>query len=176
MDLTRAVAPDPYTLLPPVPTFTLTSHDIVSGQLMAADFAQAGRNVSPHLAWSSFPPDTVSFLVNCFDPDAPTPAGFWHWTLVNLPSSITELPQAAGLPEAQFAAPTFQARHDAGGVGYTGAAPPKTDRPHRYFFAVHALDVAVLPVGPDSSATAIAFQALFHTLARAVITPLYQTI
>jgi Raf kinase inhibitor-like YbhB/YbcL family protein len=126
------------------------------------------------LAWSGFPDQTQSFLINCFDPDAPTPAGFWHWTLVNLPATITQLDRGAGNAEAVFPAPAFQVLNDGSTLGYTGAAPPAGDFPHRYFFAVHALDVPILPVDPQTSSTAVAFNALFHTLARAVIVPIYQ--
>jgi Raf kinase inhibitor-like YbhB/YbcL family protein len=138
-------------------------------------FTAAGGNISPHLAWRDFPPLTKSFLVNCFDPDAPTPAGFWHWTLVNLPVTVTELPRGAGGPETPWPEPAFQVNGDSGTLGYYGAAPPAGDFPHRYFFAVHALDVATLPVGPDATPTVVAFNALFHTIARGVVTPTYQT-
>ncbi|MDR2453088.1 MAG: YbhB/YbcL family Raf kinase inhibitor-like protein [Bifidobacteriaceae bacterium] len=174
MELTRPIPPDPYSLLPAVPAFTLTSQDLTTDIELASQFTAAGGNLSPHLAWAGFPEATKSFMVNCFDPDAPTPAGFWHWTVVNLPASATELPRGAGRPGAALPGGAFQVNNDAGTAGYYGAAPPAGDRPHRYFFAVHALGIATLPIGPEATPTVAAFNALFHTLARGVIAPTYQ--
>lgn len=174
MDLTRRIAPDPYSLLPHVPTFLVVSDDVSDGEPMPPRHSEAG-NVSPHLFWSGFPSETRSFVVNCFDPDAPTPAGFWHWTIVDLPATATTLPRGAGSPEgAHLPPPAFQTRNDGGGTGYAGAGPPPGDRAHRYFFAVHALDVDSLDLPPDVTPTAVAFNALFHTLARAVLTPTFE--
>lgn len=175
MDLSRPVAPAPYDLLPMVPSFDLTSDDVADGEPLAAPFTAAGGSTSPHLAWDGFPPDTRGFVVNCFDPDAPTPAGFWHWTVAGLPATTTELARGAGAPDGS-ALPrgAFQSRNDGGTIGYTGAAPPRGDHPHRYFFAVHALDVEHLNVDESASPTTVALQTLFHTIARAVIAPTFQ--
>lgn len=165
----RARAPWPYEFLPPVPSFTVVSDDVADGATL--DAAQvAGQDVSPHLAWSGFPEETAGFAVTCFDPDAPTGSGFWHWMMLGLDASATELPTgtAAAPPPG-----TVQLRNDGGTVGYMGAAPPAGDHEHRYLFAVHALKAPV-KVDPDASMAVGAFNLTFNTIARAVIAPVYR--
>ncbi len=177
MSLDRPVAPDPYDLLPSVPSFTLTSDDVQDGGPMAAEFAHGsvgGANLSPQLTWSGFPAGTRSFVVTCFDPDAPTGSGFWHWVLVNLPAAVTQLPRGAGSGASTGDGDAFSVRNDYGERAYGGAAPPAGDRPHRYVFAVHALDVDRLELTPDASPAYVGFNLAFHTLARAVLRPTYQ--
>jgi Raf kinase inhibitor-like YbhB/YbcL family protein len=173
MSLERPVAPDPYQLLPAVGSFTVTSADVTDAAPMPQRFAHAGvggENLSPQLAWSGFPGGTRSFTVTCFDPDAPTPCGFWHWLVVNLPVSVTELARGAGTGTL----PGLALRNDFGAPGYGGPYPPDGDRPHRYYFVVHAVDVEALELTADSSAAYASFNLAFHTLARAIITPTYQ--
>jgi Raf kinase inhibitor-like YbhB/YbcL family protein len=177
MSLERPVAPDPYDLLPPVGSFIVTSQDVANGAPLPLEhiFSGAGGgNQSPELSWSGFPPNTQSFVVTCFDPDAPTTSGWWHWVVVDIPASVTSLARDAGradgsgLPDG-----AFHVASDFGSAGYGGAAPPPGDHPHRYLFAVHAVDQPTLGIDDSVRAAVVGFNLTFHTLARAVIAPTY---
>src|SRR3972149_1184135 len=84
----------------------LTSNSFKDGDylgqehILSADygFGCGGGNKSPHLKWEGAPAGTKSFALMCFDPDAPTGSGFWHWVVVNIPPDVTELPLDAGNP------------------------------------------------------------------------------
>jgi Raf kinase inhibitor-like YbhB/YbcL family protein len=176
MNLDRPVAPDPYELLPKVPSFVLTSEDVRDGAPMPAAHALSGANRSPHLSWSGAPKGTKSYVVSCFDPDAPTPSGWWHWVVVDLPASVTTLAAGAGQEDGSRLPPgAFQCRNDYGTMGYGGAGPPKGDRAHRYYFVVHALDVARLGVNEKTPPAAVSGTMLGHTLARAILTATFKS-
>ncbi|RJK96352.1 YbhB/YbcL family Raf kinase inhibitor-like protein [Vallicoccus soli] len=174
MSLDRPRAEDPYAKLPAVPSFQVVSDDLVDGAPMPLDHvddAAGGGGVSPHLRWSGAPEGTRSYAVTCFDPDAPTPSGYWHWCVVDLPATTTELARGA---DADLPAPAYGVRNDGGDVTYQGAAPPPGDVPHRYYYVVHAVDVAELGPGRDPSPAVVSFNLAFHTLARAVLVATHQ--
>ncbi len=87
-----------------------------------------GDNISPHLAWDEVPAGTKSFVVTCYDPDAPTGSGWWHWIVANLPADTRVLPQGFGSGLVAMPEGTLQTRTDFGKAGYGGAAPPKGKR------------------------------------------------
>jgi len=173
MSLDRPIAPDPYELLPAVGSFQVVSADIAAGAPIPDTFAGGHDNTSPQLSWSGFPAETQSFAVTCYDPDAPTPSGFWHWAVAGLPASTTELVQGAG-DGSTLPAGAISLRNDAGQAGYTGPMPPPGDRAHRYYFVVHALDVPALEIDDSATPAYLSFNLVFHTLARGILLGTYQ--
>ncbi|QZY27634.1 YbhB/YbcL family Raf kinase inhibitor-like protein [Nocardioides coralli] len=170
----RPVSPNPYDLLPPRPSFTVTSDDVIDGQPLKGDQVAAEGNRSPQLSWSGAPEDTKSYVVTCFDPDAPTPSGFWHWAVVDIPAGTTSLDGGAGSAGGTLPEGAFMLRNDGGGAEFMGAAPPPNDQPHRYYFVVHAVGEESLGIDADASNAVMSFNLAFKTLARAVIHGTYE--
>ncbi|MFW2343539.1 YbhB/YbcL family Raf kinase inhibitor-like protein [Brevundimonas sp.] len=150
-------------------TFTLTSNDLTDGGVLPDAQVQAKGNTSPHLKWSGAPEGTKSFAITCYDPDAPTGSGFWHWTVANIPADVSEVEAGGPLPSG-----AVEGRTDFGEPGYGGAAPPPGHGPHRYIFTVFAVDTDRLDVTPEDSGAVFGFNLHFHTLARASITATYE--
>lgn len=145
----------------------MSSTTFANGAAMPTSVAFSGcggGNVSPQLSWTAGPSGTQSYVITEYDPDAPTGSGFWHWTLFNLPASVTSL--AAGANSAPPAG-VIQGYTDYGSSGYGGPCPPVGDGPHHYNFQVLALDEATVPgVTATSTGTYLTFNILSHTLAR----------
>ncbi|KAA8387975.1 kinase inhibitor [Acetobacter sp. DmW_136] len=157
--------------------FVLTSPAFVNGDTLPQaqvynGMGQHGQNLSPALEWKDAPAGTKSFVVTVYDPDAPTGSGWWHWVVVNIPATITELPTGAGSAGDKLPKGALQVRTDFGVPGYGGAAPPP-GRVHRYVFTVYALDVPTLDVQADSSPALVGFMVNHHKLASASLTALY---
>ncbi len=161
----------------------LTSDTFSDGQMLAEaqvlseafGFGCAGGNLSPQLAWSGAPAGTKSFAVTCFDPDAPTGCGFWHWLVVNIPATVTTLPLGAGDPEAGLLpAGALQTRTDFGRPGYGGPCPPPGRNVHRYIFTVHAVGVDTLPVTEDTSGAIVSFQLWANGLEKASLVGVFR--
>lgn len=177
----RFLPPIPYDYLAEVPSFSVDSSDIADGQPMdlrcvaSADFGPGGQNLSPQLRWSGFPEETKSFAVTCFDPDAPTGSGFWHWVLFDIPATVTELDTGAASGDcAGIPAGAIHARNDTGNAFYVGPFPPAGHGPHRYVFAVHALSADKLGVDGSVPPAVVGFYMSNCVLARAVLTSTFE--
>jgi Raf kinase inhibitor-like YbhB/YbcL family protein len=174
MSLDRPVHPNPYDLLPAVPSFTVTSADVTDGQPLKDDQVNAAGDSSPQLSWEGAPEGTKSYTITCFDPDAPTPSGFWHWVLVDLPADCTSLPAGIGSEGGDLPGNAFMCRNDGGSKAFMGAAPPQGDQVHRYFFVVHAVKEESLGVDSDASPAVVSFNLAFKTAGRAILHGTYQ--
>jgi Raf kinase inhibitor-like YbhB/YbcL family protein len=168
---------NPYDFLVDIPILTVTSTDVSDGQEMPTPhrsgiFGAGGEDVSPQLAWSGQPDGVQSYAVTAYDPDAPIPSGFWHWAVMNIPGDTTELPTGAGVAEStSLPNGSVQLRNDAGLAQYIGAAPPPGP-PHRYFFAVFALDIPTIDIPAESTPALLSFNLLGHILAYGLLVPI----
>ncbi|MCW2289442.1 hypothetical protein EDF60_2461 [Leucobacter luti] len=168
---------NPYAGMPQVAGFALTSADIQDGEPLPAElYAEhaGGANRSPQLSWSGFPAETQSFVVTCFDPDAPTGSGFWHWAVANIPASVTELAAGAGAPSgtpgSELLPPgAVTMPNEKREPAFTGAAPPEGTGVHHYWFVVHALNVPHIDVDPNATPAVLGFMMREAVVARAVI-------
>lgn len=156
--------------------FKLMSSDIQHGRQLDEMHIQngsgcSGKDVSPALSWSGAPDSTRSFAVTMFDPDAPTGSGWWHWTIVNIPRGVHELPRDAGNRNGtKVPAGAVQGRTDFGNAGYGGACPPSGT--HRYRFKVWALNVDRLPVDHESSGALVGYLLNANSIATAELVPI----
>lgn len=165
---------DPYAALAglrPVPSLTLTSPDFEhKGPLPVSAWStsRGGADRAPTLEWSGLPEGTRSIAVSCFDPDAPTGSGYWHWAVYNLPADTKGLAASDGasadLPEGAIVLP-----NEARAERFHGAAPPAGTGVHRYFFVVDALDVESLDIPAGATPAILGFNRHFHALARGIL-------
>lgn len=171
--IARPVSPNPYDLLPARPPLVVTSSDVRDGEPLAMAHVADGGNTSPQLSWSGAPAGTGSYVVTCFDPDAPTPSGFWHWAIIDLPADCTSLPTGAGAEGAALPGGAFMLRNDAGQAAFMGAAPPSNDQVHRYYFAVHAVGTDTLGIDASASCAVASFNLAFKATARGYVVGTY---
>src|SRR3954451_4415812 len=158
---------------------SLTSRSFKEGDHLSLDhvlsesfgFGCAGKNISPQLSWSGAPDGTKSFAVTCFDPDAPTGSGFWHWVVCNIPPDVRSLD--AGASPDKMPKGALEIRNDYSQRAWGGPCPPEGDD-HRYIFTVFAVGQESLQAGADTSAAVIGFQLHFNTLAKAALTARYK--
>jgi Raf kinase inhibitor-like YbhB/YbcL family protein len=167
--------PLPHAFHPAVAAFSVVSDDVAEGGVLGDGQVFAKGNTSPHLRWEGAPEGTQSYAVTCYDPDAPTGSGFWHWSVFDIPASVTELPAGAGSGDfAGLPHGAVHVRNDYGTRDFGGAAPPPGDGPHRYVFTVYAVEVPAL--GPDADATpaVVGFNLRFKAIGRAQLVAEYE--
>lgn len=150
--------------------FHVTSESFSEGGAIPMDHVFTGcggKNVAPQLSWSGAPAETKSFAITCFDPDAPTGSGFWHWVAYDIPAKVTSIKAGEGKgPGGGKCGYT-----DYGISEYGGPCPPKGDGDHRYIFRVYALDIDEIKGASDKSTGAVLnFMMRGHVLATGTLT------
>lgn len=155
---------------------TLTSSDL-SGQLSKTEefsgFGCSGANISPELHWKDAPNGTKSFAITVYDPDAPTGSGWWHWLVINIPSTVTTLPADFGNVSIKQTISALQTMTDYGKPGFGGACPPVGDKPHRYMFTVHALNTDHLDLKADASPALVGYMINAHSISKSTLVSYY---
>ena len=131
-----------------------------------------GRNTAPQLSWANAPAGTKSYAITCFDPDAPTGSGYWHWLAFNIPAKTTSLPAGAGNDESPVGGKSGYS--DFGMNSYGGPCPPKGHGDHHYIFTVYALDTdEVSGASEKTTGATLIFSMRGHVLATGTITGLF---
>jgi Raf kinase inhibitor-like YbhB/YbcL family protein len=148
-------------------------------------------NLNPHLAWADVPEGTRSYALICHDFDAPADlprVDFFHWILVDLPSSRTAIAEGEfsrgftprGKPGPASLHGSRQGLNDFTGwfagdtelagnyFGYDGPFPPFNDSlVHHYVFTLYALAVQRAPVEGNFTGLQVREAIYEHVLAAA---------
>jgi len=118
---------------------TLTSPAFEANASVPSKYTCDGNGrLSPALTIAGVPEEAQSLVLIMDDPDVPKslkPDGvFDHWTLFNIPSETTEIPEGGTVGIA--------GANGGGQNAYMGPCPPAQYEPseHRYFFKLYALD------------------------------------
>ncbi|WP_083974014.1 YbhB/YbcL family Raf kinase inhibitor-like protein [Kitasatospora mediocidica] len=140
------------------------------GGWIPAEHTADGVESPVPLEFDGVPADAVSLALVVHDPDVSResrPDGvFDHWVVWNIPAEQRRL-------SAHDAHVGVVGRNTSGDNAWTGPAPPAGDAPHRYVFALYALD-AVLELSDSAGRHELESAMAGHVLEEAVMTGRYQ--
>ncbi len=199
----------------------LVSDSFSQGQAIPAQYAFAriapdthitlSDNINPHLAWTDIPAGTQSLVLICHDANVPSTGedvnqegktlpvalpriDFFHWVLLDIPPSTTEIPAGShcrGVTPRGKSGPAapgglrhglndytgwFAADAEMAGpyFGYDGPCPPWNDeRLHDYVFTLYAIDVPALAVAGELDGRSVRQALEGHVLATATLSGFY---
>ena len=119
---------------------TVTSPAFKPGGDIPFENTQYRGNVFPGLTWTAGPAATKSYVVIMQDGDAMVRgAPILHWTMANIPATVTKLDAAMTAPPAGAAyGPNIRGAAQA----YMGPRTPAGPK-HRYHFQIFALDTTL---------------------------------
>jgi len=130
-----------------------------------------GENLSPPLKWEGVPKEAQSLVLVCVDTH-PIARNWIHWVVINIPPTVTELPEGASgknmPPGAEELVNSYGFR------GYGGPQPPPKTGPHPYHFILYALDVPRVKLSESPSYEEIERELKKHLLSRAEFIGYYE--
>lgn len=112
----------------------ITSPSFFNNEKIPDKYTCDGKNVNPPLKFAEVPENAQSLVLIMDDPMAPM--GIWtHWTVWNIPPTISDLEEDTVLPQgAKEGVTSFKT------TGYGGPCPPKGSE-HKYYFHLYALKI-----------------------------------
>ena len=138
----------------------IASPAFADGATIPKRFTCSGEDVSPPLEIRDLPQDARELALIVEDPDADR---FVHWSVVGI------APDTADIPQGRVPAGAVQTKNSFGDPEWGGPCPPEDDEPHRYTFAIYALD-DTLDLGADASPDDVRDAIDGHALARGTLT------
>jgi Raf kinase inhibitor-like YbhB/YbcL family protein len=114
-------------------TVAVTASAFTDGGDLPVQFTCDGAGEFPSVSWGDLPSGTASVAVLVYDPDAPG-GDFVHRLVSNLD------PQAGVLNTVETPGGAIDFRGSDGTQGWVPPCPPTGEGPHRYVFAVYALN------------------------------------
>ncbi|MCL2331466.1 MAG: YbhB/YbcL family Raf kinase inhibitor-like protein [Proteobacteria bacterium] len=145
-----------------------TIHDYTYMSANQAYGRCGGKNVSPDLIWTHVPHAAKSLALVVHDADATHEHGFYHWIVIDIPTTVTGIAKGK-----RFVSPARELPTDFGETQYGGPCPPLRKGVHHYDFTVYALDVEKLRIDPKWSPHDVVTAIRSHMIGRATITGLY---
>ncbi|MFA7231861.1 MAG: YbhB/YbcL family Raf kinase inhibitor-like protein [Victivallaceae bacterium] len=121
--------------------FTVTSASFSNNSTIPAKYTLLDRDnsISPQLSWKNVPVNTKSFVITCIDAN-PVARNWVHWMIINIPATVSSLPENAS-PE-KITGSAVELQNSFGATGYGGPKPPAGTGIHNYVFTVYALKVS----------------------------------
>ncbi len=148
------------------PVFTLTTDAFLDTGALPVLYTCDGKDVSPHLSWTTPPAKTQSFAIIVDDKDAPNGV-FYHWVVFNLSGDTKDLPEGT----SQFPPGTIIGLNSWKKAQYNGPCPPKGSV-HTYWLTLYALDTK-LSLGSTTDGKMLEEAMKNHTLGTAKLSMVY---
>ena len=121
-----------------------------NGGRMPVKFATkegGGDNVSIGLKWQPLPAAQSYALL--FDDKHPVANNWVHWLIVDIPNTVTEIPEGASRSKMPTGSRELMTSWNR--TGYDGPQPPVGSGDHEYVVTLYALDTPILDVDENIS-------------------------